>query len=506
MCAPGRAPKGDSICMDSENIGAFVAARRKAMEMTQQQLAQVLGVTNKAVSKWERGLGLPDITALPDLAAALGVSVDELLAGEAAAGQPPVPEKAQAPQAPAPGLGEKVPQGPLFCVEDIFAPSALSLAARAGRHTARRHWVVRILFALLILSGASALWLAGHRGDIGLYALAAVAGALAVLYGAEVFFGALSRLSLRAAARRAGMRSAQFWEDSVLLQSPGESARLAYSGITDAWQGPQGLCLFWGRRALPVPGDALEAEQFQALARHLRIHTPQVRWKQGQAPMRRRLPRPLRAVILVFALAAALGTAAYGAGLRASLSPSLQLAVFYKNPVTGKALHLRGFRAQQFPYTVQGGLKLQWLTGDVCTATYEGEDGRTHQYIATFGDRGSGVSYYYVGSALVGVWEPIGQNTAGWRLEATDGPDGHVTLENGSYCYEYEYSDCVQAGTLALALCRGGIPEWTVALGQDFEFQNADTGGVAGGGSIVVCRVSMEKTAPLTMNYLGYPG
>ena len=222
--------------------------------------------------------------------------------------------------------------------------------------------------------------------------------------------------------------------------------------------------------------------------------------------MRRRLPRPLRAVILVFALAAALGTAAYGAGLRASLSPSLQLAVFYKNPVTGKALHLRGFRAQQFPYTVQGGLKLQWLTGDVCTATYEGEDGRTHQYIATFGDRGSGVSYYYVGSALVGVWEPIGQNTAGWRLEATDGPDGHVTLENGSYCYEYEYSDCVQAGTLALAVCRGGLPEWTVALGQDLEFQNADTGGVAGGGSIVVCRVSMEKTAPLTMNYLGYPG
>ena len=68
-------------------------------------------------------------------------------------------------------------------------------------------------------------------------------------------------------------------------------------------------------------GDALEAEQFQALARHLRIHTPQVRWKQGQAPMRRRLPRPLRAVILVFALAAALGTAAYGRGLRASLSP-----------------------------------------------------------------------------------------------------------------------------------------------------------------------------------------
>lgn len=492
--------------MDSEKIGAFVAARRKAMEMTQQQLAQALGVTNKAVSKWERGLGLPDITALPELAAALGVSVDELLAGEAAAEQPQAPENLGAAQAPVPGLEEKAPQGPLFCVADILTPQARALAACAGRHTARRRWVVRILFALLVLSGATVLWLAGRRGDTGLYALAAVEGALAVLYGAEVFLGALSRLSLRAAARRAGVRSAQFWEDSVLLQSPGESARLAYAGITDAWQGPQGLCLFWGRRALPVPGDTLEAERFQALARHLRLHTPQVRWKQGRAPLCRRLPRPLRAVLLVLALAAALGAAAYGAGLRASLSPSLRLAVFYKNPVTGKTLHLRGFHAQQFPYTVQGSLKLQWLTGDVCTATYEGEDGRTHQYIATFGDRGSGASYYYVSSALVGVWEPMGPNTAGWRLEATDGSDGHITLENGSYHYEYEYSDCVQAGTLALALCRGGLPEWTVALGQDFEFQNADSGGVAGGGSIVVCRVSMEKTAPLTMSYLGYPG
>ena len=215
--------------------------------------------------------------------------MDELLAGEAAAEQPQAPENLRAAQVPVSGLEKKAPQGPLFCVADILTPQARALAACAGRHTARRRWVVRMLFALLVLSGAAVLWLAGRRGDTGLYALAAVEGALAVLYGAEVFFGALSRLSLRAAARRAGGRSAQFWEDNVLLQSPGESARLAYAGITDAWQGPQGLCLFWGRRALPVPGDALEAEQFQALVRHLRFHTPQVRWKHGQAPLRRRL-------------------------------------------------------------------------------------------------------------------------------------------------------------------------------------------------------------------------
>ncbi len=486
--------------MDGEKIGAFVAARRKALDMTQQQLADALGVTNKAVSKWERGLGLPDITALPQLAAALQVSVDELLAG----GEKQ-PQASKVPPAAVPAPAEAQLQAPLFYIEDILTPAARSLAVRAGQHVQRRRWVMRGLFALLVLSGASVLWLAGREGDTGLYALAAVEGLLAALYGAEVFFGALSRRNLRAAARKAGVRSAQFGEETVLLQSPGESACLAYTGVTDAWQGPQGLCLFWGQRALPVPKQALEAEQFDALAQHLRRQTPQVRWKQGRAA-RRRLPRALRAVFLALALAAALGAAAYGAGLRVSLSSSLRLAVFYKNPSTGKTVHLRGLYAQQFPYAVQGNLKLQWLTGDVCTATYEGEDGRTHQYIATFGDRGSGNSYYYVGSALVGIWEPEGQNTAGWRLEATDGPGGFVALENGSYRYEYEYSDCVQAGTLALALCKDGIPEWTVALGPDFEFRNGDSGSVAGGGSIVVCRVSMEKTAPLTMAYMGYPG
>ena len=147
-----------------------------------------------------------------------------------------------------------------------------------------------------------------------------------------------------AAARKAGVRSAQFGEETVLLQSPGESACLAYTGVTDAWQGAAGALPVLGRRALPVPKQALEAEQFDALAQHLRRQTPQVRWKQGRAARRR-----LRAVFLVLALAAALGAAAYGAGLRVSLSSSLRLAVFYKNPSTGKTVHLRGLHAQQFP-------------------------------------------------------------------------------------------------------------------------------------------------------------
>ena len=68
--------------MDSIKIGAFIAECRKEKQITQQTLADMLNITNKAVSKWETGNGLPDITLLSELASILGVSVDEILNAE----------------------------------------------------------------------------------------------------------------------------------------------------------------------------------------------------------------------------------------------------------------------------------------------------------------------------------------------------------------------------------------------------------------------------------------
>ena len=65
--------------MDKQLFGAFVAEQRKRQGLTQQQLAQTLHVTDKAVSKWERGLSYPDVTLLHPLAAALHLAVDDLL-------------------------------------------------------------------------------------------------------------------------------------------------------------------------------------------------------------------------------------------------------------------------------------------------------------------------------------------------------------------------------------------------------------------------------------------
>ena len=65
-------------------MGALIAARRRALGLTQKQLAARLLVSDKAVSKWELGGGYPDPALLAPLAAALDLTVDELLAGRQA--------------------------------------------------------------------------------------------------------------------------------------------------------------------------------------------------------------------------------------------------------------------------------------------------------------------------------------------------------------------------------------------------------------------------------------
>ena len=68
--------------MDLIKIGKFIADCRKEKKITQEQLAEMLYITDRAVSKWERGLSLPDADKMLDLCNILGINVNELLNGE----------------------------------------------------------------------------------------------------------------------------------------------------------------------------------------------------------------------------------------------------------------------------------------------------------------------------------------------------------------------------------------------------------------------------------------
>lgn len=68
--------------MDTVKIGAFIKAQRNSLNMTQKELAEKIGCTDKAISRWETGKGLPDSSFLIPLSQELNISVNELLMGE----------------------------------------------------------------------------------------------------------------------------------------------------------------------------------------------------------------------------------------------------------------------------------------------------------------------------------------------------------------------------------------------------------------------------------------
>jgi len=68
--------------MNQEKIGVFIAKCRKEKKLTQEQLAEKIGVTDKSISRWENGRTMPDISLFEPLCDALNISINELLKGE----------------------------------------------------------------------------------------------------------------------------------------------------------------------------------------------------------------------------------------------------------------------------------------------------------------------------------------------------------------------------------------------------------------------------------------
>ena len=79
--------------MTNKSMAEVISNRRKELGMTQKDLAEKLNITDKAVSKWERGIACPDTAAIPKLAQILGISLEELMNAEPA--QKPGGEKAE---------------------------------------------------------------------------------------------------------------------------------------------------------------------------------------------------------------------------------------------------------------------------------------------------------------------------------------------------------------------------------------------------------------------------
>lgn len=116
--------------MDQIKIGAFIAAKRKEAGLTQAALAEKLGITDRAVSKWERGICLPDASIIIELCQILNINANELLLGEM--------------------INEKETQQK----QDELIKELLEQKQRADRHFLNLEILVGIICLIFLLCGA----------------------------------------------------------------------------------------------------------------------------------------------------------------------------------------------------------------------------------------------------------------------------------------------------------------------------------------------------------------
>lgn len=148
--------------IDKVRFGAFVAQLRQEKNMTQKDLAQRLFVSDKAVSKWERGLSLPDVGLLIPLGEALGVTVTELLEGQrleksesmsAEEAETLVQKALRFTDATARGGPDRKKWGERYCLCLVFTLAALGMLIQRMVHD-QEHW--DIYYPAAMLTGLSA--------------------------------------------------------------------------------------------------------------------------------------------------------------------------------------------------------------------------------------------------------------------------------------------------------------------------------------------------------------
>lgn len=545
--------------VNNEQTGKLIASYRKRKNMTQQELADALGVTNRAISKWETGRGVPDISILENLSRILGISIDALVRGD----DLPTLACDEEPREKTALFQCKNKATPGYCRRLAKLKTAASFPARPALLAVG--WA-----ALMVLfAGMAALRvLYPGKKQLLLFLLLPLLILIVLLvlgHGWDRLWAQTYRHRRCQPENKGGEILYRFTDAQLQIQTVLDTQLLSYDSISTVAFTGSSMLLFSRRRDvfLLESGDFEQGNLQECLA-FLRERCPSARFRQIREAGKKRdiigyaclitalLPTGLQAVvrflgphyqvsysrdfysILIALLSILLLTAgglllllgrpkklgaAGGITLAVAalgiilISPPVESTSTISTSGSGNALILKTdqksgktsrcrslapllvMHRENLPYTADEPFKLQWLTDDVCAVTYTSpDDGETHQYVATYGDRSDGISYYWVGAALQGSWSADTVDSAGWALEIGN---GEIRIGDGAGLETFASEDCIQFGTTALVLCKNGRPVWTLAMGEDCRMEG---GTLQPGGSVIACRVSMERTAPLVFS------
>lgn len=181
-----------------------------------------------------------------------------------------------------------------------------------------------------------------------------------------------------------------------------------------------------------------------------------------------------------------------------SLSPDWKHVLSIKENVeSGDAIYYRSYYGilarpkERLHNQIDGEVKVEWLANDIAVLTYKIENQTVQQFIATYGDRGGGLAYYYVGAEIHGRWQFD-------DIEVESNTEGITVTENGT-TDSFQWDDIVQFGTLAVVLMKNNEAAWTLSLNEDFDVHSAAN--TAPTGTISLYKATLEKNKPYTLTY-----
>ena len=380
--------------MDNLKFGSFIKKLRKEKNMTQKELAEKIGLTDKAISKWERGLSFPDITMLSILAQVFDVEVSEILNGERGK--------------------EKISK------EDIEKriEEAIQKVTLKKEKNERRIKILKstvgiiscVLFAFTFLLQMGYVFLLKPRSyeyisDILFYIVN------------EIIIITLGLIFLTLVNIKKNFIKNIITYVFLLVFTIINMAFMINNGFENKW----------------IVEFSKDFSNELVLKRNN---------KTGEI-------------------------------------------TYYKNT---KILFAKD--KEIFTNEVESPIKTQWLTNDICSITYKNKDGNLEEFVATYGDRGNGISYYYVANTIIGSWQSFSQY--GKETKVTVDSKG-ITIKKDEKEELFSYENCKQYGTIAIVLYKNDVPCYVIALNKDCKLDEK-TDIIKKGGTITLCEVSMDKT------------
>lgn len=380
--------------MDNLKFGNFIKSLRKEKNMTQKDLAKKIGLTDKAISKWERGLSFPDITMLNSLSEVLGVDVSEILNGER--GKEKISKE---------DIEKKI--------EEAVEKVTLKKEKRERRIKIFKRTVgiiSCILFAICFILQIVYLFVLKPHG---------------YEYASDILFYIINEIIIITIGL-------------IFLTLVNMKKNFVKNIIVGVL-----LAFFTVINVIFMINNGFENMWIVEFSKDFSSELVLKRNKQtGEI-------------------------------------------TYYKNT---KVLFVKD--EEIFSNESKGLIKTQWLTNDICSITYEDKNGILQEFVATYGDRGNGISYYNVINTMLGTWQVFSQY--GDELRLIVDSKGITIIKDGKEEL-FNYDESKQYGTIAAVLYKNDIPCYVIALNEDCSLDE-QTDIIKDGGTITLVEVSMDRT------------